>query len=327
MMKRIVKNTLKILLPFVLGGLILWWVYKDFDFSHLGRAVQEMSWFWLFVSLIFEVLGHVLRGIRWRQTLEPLGLRPRTGVCINAIFFSYASNFVIPRLGEVSRCGVLSKYDGISFSKSLGTVVTERLVDTLILGTAICSILLFQYDVFSRFFERTGTDVGALEDVFLSSTLWIVVGCVLAAVSLLVYLLHKLAIFRKVKGIFVNVWEGILSLRHVDNLPLFVFWSLAIWACYFLQFYLTFLCFPTIAELPLSAAFVIFAAGSVAVIVPTPNGTGSWHFAIISMMMLYGISESDAGFFALIVHGSQTLMLILLGIWSLIALPLYNRTK
>ncbi len=149
----------------------------------------------------------------------------------------------------------------------------------------------------------------------------------MAAVSLLVYLLHKLAIFRKVKGIFVNVWEGILSLRHVDNLPLFVFWSLAIWACYFLQFYLTFLCFPTIAELPLSAAFVIFAAGSVAVIVPTPNGTGSWHFAIISMMMLYGISESDAGFFALIVHGSQTLMLILLGIWSLIALPLYNRTK
>ena len=326
-MKTILKNILKVAFPFIFGGCILWWVYKDFNFSEAKRALWEMNWFWMFVSLVFEVLSHVLRGLRWRQSLEPLGVRPRRANCVNAIFLSYASNFVLPRLGEVSRCGVLSKYDGVSFSKSLGTVVTERLVDGLILGAMICSILLFHSEIFGRFFARTGTNLHDVEEFLVSPAFWITAVCVLAAVGLLVVLVRSLVIFQKVRALFLNLWEGILSLRKVRNLPLFVFFSLAIWGCYFLQFYLTFFCFASTSQLSLSAALAIFTAGSVAVIVPTPNGTGSWHFAVISMMLLYGISEVEAGSFALIVHGSQTLMTILLGVWALLALPLANKRE
>lgn len=323
-MKNLFKNLFKVIFPFVFGGIILWWVYRDFNFSQALEALWKMNWFWMFASWAFEVLSHVLRGLRWRQALEPLGVRPRMGNCINAIFFSYASNFVIPRLGEVSRCGVLAKYDGVSFTKSLGTVVTERLVDGLILGGMICSILLLQTDVFTRFFDRTGTNLHELEAFFTSSAFGVMAVCVLAILVLLFFLIRSLSFFQKVRTLFRNLWEGILSLRKVDNLPLFVFLSVAIWGCYFLQFYLPFFCFASTASLSLPAAFAIFAAGSVAVIVPTPNGAGSWHFAIISMMLLYGVPDGEAGSFALIVHGSQTLMLILLGVWALVVLPLAN---
>lgn len=326
-MKKILKKGLKVLLPLILGGAIMVWVYKGFDFSRLGAALGRMNWFWLIVSFVFEILSHVFRGLRWKLTLEPLGAHPKTGNCINSIFLSYASNLVIPRVGEVSRCGVLSKYDGIPFMKSLGTVVTERIVDTLIVGTMIGITLLLQVNIFRRFFERTGTDVHEIGAFFLSPDFFIILACVIGVGVLFYFLLRTLSFFEKVKGIVLNVWEGILTLKKVRNLPLFVFWSLSIWACYFLQFYLTFFCFDFTADLSILAGLVIFAAGSVAVIVPTPNGAGSWHFAVISMMVLYGVNEADAGLFALIVHGSQTFLLILLGIWSMIALPLTNRNK
>ena len=118
-----------------------------------------------------------------------------------------------------------------------------------------------------------------------------------------------------------GIWKGILSLKNIENIPLFITYTLAIWAGYFLQFYLCFFAFENIAHLSVIAALVIFVAGSVGVMVPTPNGAGSWHFAVISMMVLYGIGKAEAGLFALLVYGSQTATLIILGVWALIALP------
>ena len=70
------------------------------------------------------------------------------------------------------------------------------------------------------------------------------------------------------------------------------------------------------------AALLWFVVGSIAVVVPTPNGAGPWHFAIITMMVLLGVGREDAGIFALIVHGIQTFLLILLGIYAMLALSL-----
>ncbi len=326
-MKKILKNGLKVLLPLILGGVIMVWIYRGFDFSIVGASLGKMNWFWLFVSFVFEILSHVIRGLRWKLTLEPLGAHPKTGNCIHSIFLSYASNLIIPRVGEVSRCGVLSRYDGIPFMKSLGTVVTERIVDTLIVGTLVGATLFLQIGIFRRFFEKTGTDVHEIRQFFLSPEFFLLVACLIGVILLVCYLVRTLSFFEKVKGVVLNLWEGIQTLRKVRNLTLFFFWSFAIWGCYFLQFYVTFFCFDFTTDLSMLAGLVIFAAGSVAVIVPTPNGAGSWHFAVISMMVLYGVNETDAGLFALIVHGSQTFLLVLLGIWALIALPLTNRNK
>lgn len=97
-----------------------------------------------------------------------------------------------------------------------------------------------------------------------------------------------LSFFEKVKGVVLNVWEGVMSLKSVKNIPLFILYTLLIWICYFYHFYITFYCFSFTEHLSFLAGLVMFVGGTFAVIVPTPNGAGPWHFAVITMMMLYG---------------------------------------
>lgn len=244
-----------------------------------------------------------------------------------AVFVSYAANLIVPRVGEISRCGILAKYDGTSFPKSLGTVVTERLIDTLCVALITGVTLLLQAGVFATFFKETGTDTRALTDVLTSAHFYIIIICVSAVCVLAFFLIRNVAVFAKVRGILHNVWVGILSLKDVKQMPLFILYTVAIWICYFLQFYVSFFCFGFSADLSIMAALVMFVVGSIAVVVPTPNGAGPWHFAVITMMMLYGVGKEDAGIFALLVHGIQTFLLILLGIYGLAALPFTNKTK
>lgn len=327
-MKKIIKKALKIILPITLGGFILVWVYKDFDFSRVGEVLEHgMNYWWMLLTLVFGVFSHVFRGWRWRQTLAPLGEYPKTNDCVNAVFISYAANLIVPRVGEISRCGVLAKYDNVSFSKSLGTVVTERLIDTLCVGLITGLTLILQMKVFERFFTDTGTSWDSITHVFTTAHFYIILLCVIGVFILLYYLLRTFSFFKKVKGIVLNVWEGILSLKNVENKPLFVLYTFLIWLCYFLQFYLSFYCFDFSMDLGIKAGLVLFTVGSIAVIVPTPNGAGPWHFAVISMMMLYGVSKTNAGIFALLVHGIQTFLIILLGIYGATALSLTNKKR
>jgi len=324
--KNIVKKTIQIALPIVLGGFILVWVYRDFDFSKVGHVLlHEMNYWWMLVSLVFGILSHVFRGWRWKQTLEPLEAYPKSSNCVNAIFISYAANLVLPRVGEVSRCTILTKYDGISFSKSLGTVVTERLIDTIMVVAITGLTLVFQLGIFKSFFAQTGTNLDSIELLFTTPKFYIILLCVIGVIVLIYHLMKLLSFFEKVKGIALNVWEGILTLKHVKNMPLFILYTFLIWFSYFMEFYLTFYCFDFSSNLGVMAGLVLFAAGSVAVVVPTPNGAGPWHFAIISMMVLYGVDPTNAGIFALIKHGIQTLLLVLLGIYGLAALPFTNK--
>lgn len=284
-----------------------------------------MNYWWMLLSLFFGVFSHIFRGWRWKLTLEPLGAYPKTSNCVNAIFISYAANLIVPRVGEISRCGVLAKYDGVSFTKSLGTVVTERFIDTLCVATITGAALLLQMGVFNRFFAQTGTNIDSITELFTSLTFYLVLLCIIAVIALLYYLLRTLSFFEKIKGVARNIWEGILSLKRVKNKPLFALYTFLIWFCYFMQFYITFFCFDFSKDLSILAGLVMFAVGSIAVVVPTPNGAGPWHFAIITMMSLYGVSKTDAGVFALLVHGFQTFLIILLGIYGLIALSFTNK--
>lgn len=327
-MKKIIKKAFKVVLPLALGGFILLWVYKDFDFSRVGEVLEHgMNYWWMLLTLVFGVFSHVLRGWRWKQTLAPLGAYPKTSDCVNAIFVSYAANLVIPRVGEISRCGILSKYDNVSFSKSLGTVVTERLIDTLCVALITGLTLVLQMKVFKSFFAETGTDLGPVTHLFTTASFYIILLCAVGVIILLYYLLRTLSFFEKVKGVALNVWEGILSLKNVKNKPLFVLYTFLIWLFYFLQFYLSFYCFGFSSNLGIEAGLVMFVVGSIAVVVPTPNGAGPWHFAVISMMMLYGVSKTDAGIFALLVHGIQTFLIILLGIYGVTALSFTNKKQ
>lgn len=327
-MDKIVKKTLKIALPLLLGGFILYWVYRDFDFERAKEVLlYGTDWGWMLASLFFGVMSHLFRGWRWRQTLEPLGAYPKRSDCVDAIFISYVANLVLPRVGEVSRCGVLARYDDVSFSKSLGTVVTERLLDTLCILLIAGAAFFAQMPVFLRFFQETGTKIPSLVYLLASPWFYVALFCIVGVLLLMYYLMRMLSFFEKVKGVVLNVYEGVVSLRNVRNIPLFVLYTLSIWGCYFFHFYLALYCFDFAEHLGALAAMVMFVGGTLAVIVPTPNGAGPWHFAVITMMMLYGVNATDAGVFALIVHGIQTLLVVVLGIYGGLHVSLANRNR
>lgn len=324
-MKKILNNIVKSLLPLLLGVVILYWIYAEFDFSQVGVALKEMNLFWFTVSLVFGVFSHVLRGWRWLLTLAPMGYYPRRCNCVYSIFIAYAANLLLPRVGEVSRCLVIERYDAVPFAQSLGTVVTERLIDTLMVLVITTIAVACQWNVFFTFLTNAGGAVFSFDSVADMGGPAVLVLSAFAVGLLLFLLLRKMSLWAKLKSFFYNFIEGVCSLMKMKNRWLFIIETIGIWFCYFMQFYLCFFCFEFCAGLSIAAGLLLFVAGSIAVIVPTPNGAGPWHFAVISIMLIYGLSTTDASLFALIVHSSQTLLVAVLGVYALVMLPFKNR--
>jgi hypothetical protein len=312
---------LKILMPLILGGAILYWMYRGEDWQTIWHVMtDEMDWTWMLLSFPFGITAQMFRGWRWRQTLEPVGEHPRVSVSIHSIFLSYAASLVVPRVGEFTRCGVLKRYDNISFPKALGTVVTERAIDSLLIMSITTMVLLLEMSTFGTFFRKTGTNLNEILHRFSWAGYFVAAVCVIAILILLHFLLRKLSIYNKVKATLSGIWQGVISLKDVRNIPLFVCFTLGIWLSYFLHYYLTFFCFDFTADLGIGCALVTFIVGSIAVIVPTPNGAGPWHFAVKTMLILYGVQDEHALYFVLIVHTVQTLLVVALGIYAWIAL-------
>lgn len=322
------RSILKILLPLALGGIILWWMYRGMDWETLRVAVtSEMNWTWMWLSFPFGILAQVFRALRWRQLLKPLKEHARVHTSINAVFLSYASSLVVPRVGEVLRCGVLKRYDGCSFTRGVGTVVTERVVDMVMIAVLSLVVFVLQIPVFMRFFHETGLSLGGFLGQFTTAG-WLVTAACGIIILLTGYLLmRRFQFMTKTRSVVADLTAGLLSIRKVEGKVAFWFYSLGIWVCYFLHFYLTFFCFTSTDSLGYSVALVAFVVGTFAVLVPTPNGAGPWHFAVKTVLMLYGVDGNEGALFALIVHTVQTLLVAALGLYASVALALTRKLK
>lgn len=311
------KRTLQLLLPFALALGILWWMYRGTDWAGFLRDIAGMHWSWMLFSLVFGVLAQQVRAWRWKLALEPLGEKPRRRTAEDAIFVSYAASLVVPRVGEVMRCGSLQRSDGVPFAKSLGTVVTERIVDSLMIVLLTVLAFLTQIPVFRDFLATTGTDLHGLLSRFTTTGYLVTALCLVMAAAAGIFLIKRY--MRRGGDLLGQLRDGILSLRHVRSLWLYLLYSLLIWVCYYLHFYVAFFAFDFTAGVSPTAAFLIFCVGSFAVLVPTPNGAGPWHFAVKTMLVLLypaAISETQAILFALAVHTIQTALVVLLGAWG-----------
>ena len=314
-------SLLKVVGSLLLAAGILWWMYRGFHWQDTWAVLQtEMDWRWMWLSFPFGISAQVFRALRWRQALLPLGERPRTSTCIHAVFISYFSSLIVPRIGEVLRCSILSRYERTSLSRAVGTVVTERVVDmSFVLFFSLLTVFS-QVPFFMRFFQSTGLSATGLLHSF-SRAGWIVtVICLMLIIVLGLYLLHRLNLFSRTRGMLAELREGLTSVGRLQRPWLFAAYTLGIWLSYYLHFLLTFWCFPFTAGLGPVAALVAFVVGCFAVLVPTPNGAGPWHFAVKTVLVLYGVEATSAALFALVVHTTQTLLVVVLGIWALVAL-------
>ena len=324
--KKTINTITQVATSLLLGSAILYWMYRGFDLKGIENVMlNKMNWTWMFLSFPFGILAQAFRGWRWQQTLEPLGEKPRQSVAVNSIFVSYAASLIIPRSGEIVRCGILKRWEGVSFPKSIGTVVTERAIDTLLIMLITAIVFIWQIPVFNRFFTNTGTRLDGILSQFSVAGWWVTAICAMAVMVSTWLLLRRLSIYNKVKETFAGLLAGMASVKNVKNTPLFVFFRVGIWACSFLHYYLTFFCFASTSNLGMPCALVTFIVGSIAVIVPTPNGAGPWHFAVKTMLILYGVASTDALYFVLIVHTVQTLLVLLLGLYGWIALTLTKK--
>ena len=297
---KILKKILQLALPFAFGLGILWWMYRGTDWRDFFRSVfGEMKWGWMLFSFVFGILAQQIRAWRWKLALEPLGEHPRRSSCENAIFISYAASLVIPRVGEVTRCGTLKKYDGVSFTKSLGTVVTERMVDSLVMLLLTAVAFLCQIPVFLKFLRTTGMDFRGFFGQFTSTGYLVTVLCLIMAVGACIFLLRRY--YSRGRDLLKDLWAGVLSLKDVRNLPLYILMSFE--------------------------AFLIYCVGMFAVLVPTPNGAGPWHFAVKTMLVLYGVAEKEAILFALVVHTLQTGLVVLLGAFGFARLSMKDKRE
>ena len=254
-----------------------------------------------------------------------MGEKPRLHTCINAVFISYASSLIVPRVGEMLRCGILRRWERTNFSKGVGTVVTERVIDsTLVMLLALITVAC-QIPMFMKFFSQTGVSLQGFLGTFTTTGWLVTILCGILVLCTLGVLVCRLNIFSRTRAVLTDLKDGLFSVRYVQNPMLFLLNSVGIWVSYYLHFYLTFYCFQYTAQLGPMAALVAFVVGCFAVLVPTPNGAGPWHFAVKTILVLYGVSQTDGAMFVLVVHTIQTLLVVALGLYGTAALSLTKK--
>lgn len=327
-MKSGIIKTFKFGTFFLLGILIFWMVYKDQDIDHIKSILSnQVNYFWIFFSLFLGLLSHISRTIRWNLMIEPLGRKPKMLNTFLAVMVGYLMNLALPRMGEISRCGVLARYEKISFTKLIGTVVVERLIDVLMLLILLLLVVLTQFGQVLEFLNNNPEVYAKLSRVVFSPVL---IGLAVVVVFIVWLSRHKIkesSLMKKVKNFVAQFTEGVQSIRNMRRKGAFIFHSIFIWFLYFVMLYSVFFAFGFTSHLTVLAGLTVFVFGSFGMVAPVQGGIGAWHFMVIEALALYGVDRGDGKIFALLAHGSTTAMLIILGLIGMLVLPFVNERE
>lgn len=329
--KKTVKNIIKVAFFVITGAILFFLVYKDFDFVQLFKGLKDLNYWWFLLMFAIGLLSHVSRTMRWQMLLESNGEKTRFLNTFLAVMNGYFANIAVPRLGEVTRCAVVSKYDKINFSKVLGTMVTERIIDIIMLLIITTLAIVLQSSEIGQFLENNPDFGKKLE--FLISPPFIIVILLIGIISVIFIIriakgkYNHIKFLKKLSDFIKNFWIGIISLKDVKRPLTFILHTIFIWIMYFLMMYVCFFAFDGFESLTIVSALMLFVAGSFGMVAPAPNGIGAYHFMIIQALMIYGISQNDAASFAFIVHTLQTAALIIMGVFSFIFIPIINKNR
>lgn len=314
-------RALKIGVPLLLAVYLMYKTFEDpAKRDELFEAIGRMDLIWLFLSILCAWVSHLVRAQRWRYLLIPLGYDTRLWTRYHATMAGYLINMVLPRVGEVSRAAITSKYEKIPFDKTFGSIAAERIVDLVILG-AITALTLFTQRAI--IWEHVSTMMEQQDSAESNPyVFWIKVGVVLAVLIGLYLLGNSLRV--KILGFLKGLLDGLLSIYHTPYKFRFIADSLLIWGLYLLMFFLPFHCMPETALMGTGAIMAAFVFGSFSVVL-TPGGTGTYHFAVGLALSLYGLDLGIGQALGLAIWASQAFMLIVLGALSLLLVPRYNR--
>lgn len=288
----------------------------------------KMNFSFFFYSAMMALLAHLSRAIRWRYLIRSFGFNPKLKNVFLSVLFMYFSNLIIPRSGEVARCGTLYKYEKIPVKNLLGTVVVERLFDLITLVFATLVLLVLQLDTVRGIYS------GSALPHFVSSLsqyrFWVLTVLLSIVIAMLVVFVWRkkilsLKIFKKIPGFVQEVVAGFKKVLNLENKAAFLGHTVFIWVMYFLMTYVCFFAYPPTSNLGLTAGFAVFMAGSFGMVAPTNGGIGAWHLMVGLALSFFGVSDENGVAITQVAFATMTGAVILFGTVSVILLPFINK--
>ncbi|WP_242009067.1 lysylphosphatidylglycerol synthase transmembrane domain-containing protein [Robertkochia solimangrovi] len=316
------SKILKTVLPLLIGVFLVWYSYHNTtpeDRQAIVHHISNANYFWVGIALLMGLISHVSRALRWNLLLEPMGYKPRFANNFMATMIAYLGNLGVPRSGEILRATTLSTYEKIPFQKAFGTIVTERVIDLIMLLLLVALTTLLQTEVILAFFEEKGIEPGKM-------ILILILLFIIGIIGLYILRRMKTGFFGKLNQFISGLLEGVYSIRKVRSKSLFIFHTLLIWLMYVGMFFVIKFAIPETAALGVKALLAGFVAGAFAMST-TNGGIGLYPIAVGKILMIYGISKTSADAYGWIMWTSQTIMVIILGSLSFIVLPFFNNKK
>lgn len=314
---------------------LVWWFIKDLteeEITQIKNAFSDANYSWLFLAGFIGVLSHVNRSARWQILLEPLGYKPGFFNTFYALMIGYLANIAFPRLGEITRCALLNKYEKIPVHQSIGTVFIDRIMDLISLAVLLALLVITQFDLLFNFTnERLIRPILKKILGVIPEGYGIVVSILFVIITALIFYLltrkfRNSGLLQKIKMLLNEFVKGFLTIKDLDRPFMFVFHSISIWFLYYLSVYVAFQGMNVTSHLGLGVALSVLVFGTFAFIL-VQGGLGAYPIAVMEVMALYGIAAPLGFAFGWIVWVAQTVFVLILGVLSLVLLPLNNKNK
>lgn len=327
MIKKIISASKYVISLFV-AITLLYYVFRGWDLGDVVNRFTQVNYSWVLFSVFLSIISHVLRAYRWNLLLAPVGYNNlSTYRTFKAVMIGYLTNLIAPRLGEITRCGVLKRTDGVNMSASIGTVVAERIFDFLGLLSLIVLALAIEFDRLSGFFVDFINDkFGGLQMTSIKLGILLIFGFILAGGLITLWWfrerIKRKPLYYKIRSFIREMIHGFTSVLRLEKKRWFWLSTIFIWVLYYVMAYVLFFSVESTSHLGLTAGLSVLIMGGLGMSAPVQGGFGTYHIFVGSVLLTYGIAEKDGFFFATLVHTSQTLSVMIFGgISLLLTLP------
>lgn len=325
--KDIIEKILKVLIPIFISAAMIVWMSHKVDFHRVWTITShDCDWWWLLPVMLLTMLSYSIRGIRWGYQLRAAGI-PKMSVTAESvsIYSAYAINLLVPYLGEAWRCIFVVRRENAKLSTVVGTDLADRSSDFVMIVLLLGLALIVAHPALMHFFDQY--QFGRAIESFLSK--WELWTGLAIGTAIFIFCDIRWKDSKFFKGINLSItrmWQGFKVIFTMKGRWTYLFLTIAIWLCYFLKIYLVFFAFPFTRELlthpgyayGLLPGLVAFVFGSFSMAIPSNGGLGAWNIAVMYALMLYGVGHTDAAAFSIVAWSTQTIMTILLGIFSMI---------
>ena len=319
-MSQNLKTVLKLVVSLGLAGAFLWAAFQDVELHTFWRAIRDAQPFWLILSALLLVLSNLPRAWRWLILMAPISRQISLRRAFTALLIGYAANNLLPRAGEVARAVAIKQDQDLPLSGLLATVLVERVLDVLTL-LLLFGIILFAFrsDISDAFPWMEGVGLVAFAFTFLLLALFGILSAygdrVLGPLGRAFGRISQ-PLADRLTEMLRAFFLGMGSVRSPAGYAEIALSTLLLNGIYLLVVYLVYLSFhfPEQYGLDLATALVVMVISTVGIIIPTPGGTGTYHFFCSqTLYQLYGVPKPQALAFATALHGISYFTLLISG--------------